>query len=425
MERQAWEERARKEDAQDPLSAYRSEFYRPLETIYLDGNSLGLLSRQAEAALLHALEEWRSLGVGAWGGGDPAWFHLAERIGALEAPLVGAEPEEVVATASTTLNLHQLLSTFYRPDGARRVLLCDPLNFPSDRYAIESHLRLRGEDPAAYLREVPSRDGRTLSTEDTLASLGEDVALVVLPAVLYRSGQLLDVRAVTEAAHARGALIGWDLSHAAGAVPLQLHDDGADFAFWCNYKYLGGGPGAAASLFVHRRHFDRAPGLWGWFGSRKDRQFDMLQTFEASSGAGAYQTGTPHILAMAPLLGALALIGRAGITAIREKSLRQTSLLIEMGDDLLRPLGFAIGTPRAVDQRGAHVAFEHPEAARIARALKACGVVPDFRPPNVVRLGPNPLYTSFSEIARAVVRMLEVVESGVYLRHAAEREEIA
>lgn len=425
MERRYWEERARVEDIRDPLAHMRDEFYLPEHKIYLDGNSLGLLSRPAEQALQQALFQWRELGVGGWGAEEAQWFHLSERLGAMMAPLVGADDGEVIVTASTTENLHQLLSTFYRPQVGRRVVLTDPLNFPSDRYAIESHLRLRGEDPEAALRDVPTRDGRTLAEEDVIAAFSSDVAVAILPAVLYRSGQLLDVRRITAAAQERGIILGWDLSHAVGAVPLNLHADGADFAFWCSYKYLGGGPGAVGALFVHRRHLGRMPGMCGWFGCDKDRQFDMSSAFQPSAAAGAFQIGTPHILSEAPLLGSLSLIAAAGIDRIREKSRLQTAMLIEMSDDLLTPLGFAVGTPRDPARRGGHVALEHPEAARIARALKARGVVPDFRPPDVVRLGPNPLYTSFADVAEAVFRLQDAVASGDYLRQPAGREEIA
>ncbi len=209
----------------------------------MDGNSLGLLSRDAERTLLERLEEWKSLGIGGWLEADPPWFYLGEQLGRLQAPLMGAEPEELVATSSTTVNLHALLAGFYRPEGARRRLVGDSLNFPSDAYALQSQVRLHGLDCAQDLVLVESRDGRTLEEEDIVAAMSEEVAVIVLPSVLYRSGQLLDMGLLTREAHARGCLIGFDCSHSAGALPHRLDDWGVDFAFWCTYKYLNSGPG--------------------------------------------------------------------------------------------------------------------------------------------------------------------------------------
>ncbi|EQD57868.1 kynureninase, partial [mine drainage metagenome] len=269
--------------------------------IYLDGNSLGLLSVDAQEAVLAELGRWRTLGVGGWAAGDPSWFHLSEEIAELLTTIVGARPDEVSLTGSTTVNLHQLLATFYEPRPGRCVILMDAMSFPTDHYAVESHLRLRGLDPRECLREIAP--GGEFFAQEIAEALTADVALAVLPAVLYRSGQLLDVQALSREARRRGVLVGWDLAHAAGAVQLELHDWDVDFAFWCNYKYLGGGPGAMASLFVHERHFDRTPGMWGWFGSDKSLQFDMNTVFTPARGAGSLQLGTPHILSAAALRG--------------------------------------------------------------------------------------------------------------------------
>jgi kynureninase len=413
-------------DAADPLRRFRDRFYCPPGRAYLDGNSLGLASRDAEAAVLAALEAWKREGIDGWLAEPHPWFYLAEEVGALQAELVGAEPDEVVATGGTTINLHALVATFYRPRGRRTKILADELNFPSDLYALESQVRLRGLDPAEHLALVRSRDGRTIAEEDVVAALGEEVALVVLPSVLYRSGQLLDLRRLTAAAHERGALVGFDLSHSAGVVPHRLHEDGVDFAFWCTYKYLNGGPGAVASLFVHRRHFGTLPGLAGWFGSDKRRQFDLALEFTPAASAGAWQIGTPPVLSLAALRGALAIVCEAGIEAIRAKSLQQTELLVRLVDAFLRePYGFAVGSPREPERRGGHVALEHPDAVRVARALKARGIVPDFRPPNVVRLAPFPLYTTFAELWDTVQAVREIVATGEHERYAAVRGPVA
>src|SRR5918994_3928622 len=287
---------ARDLDARDPLASFRDRFYVPPDTIYLDGNSLGLLSRDAEAALLGALDDWKRLGVAGWLGAEPAWFSLGEELGARTAPLVGAEAEAVVVTGSTTVNLHNLVATFYRPAGERRQIVATALDFPSDVYALGSQIALKGGDPACDLVLVPSRDGRTVAEADIVAAMTDEVALVMLPSVLYRSGQLLDMAWLTAAAHERGITIGWDCAHSVGAVPHRFDDWGVDFAFWCSYKYLNAGPGAVGALYVDRRHWGKAPGLAGWWGYHKERQFDMVHAWEGAPAAGAWQIGTIPVL---------------------------------------------------------------------------------------------------------------------------------
>ena len=419
-----WLEKAEGMDRADDLRDLRQEFLLPEDVIYLDGNSLGPLTRRGLEHLERATLDWRRLGVGGWQGAEVPWFHLAETIGAMLSDVVGALPGEVIATAQTTLNLHQVLETFYRPSGERRVVVTDALAFPSDLYAIAGHLEQRGLDVRRSLRLVPSRDGQTLAADDILAALGDDVALAVLPGVLYRSRQALAIGEITAAAHARGVPVAWDLSHAVGAIPLALHRDEADFAFFCTYKYLCGGPGAIGGLFVHRRHLPVRPGMAGWFGSDKATQFDMPMELAPAADAGALQVGTPPVLAAAPLLGSLEIYREVGMETVRRRSLRQTELLAAMADDVLGELGFQVVTPRSPEARGGHVALAHPEAARLSRALKDRGVVPDFRPPDVVRLGPHPLYTTFREIAQALVVLRDIARTGEHLRYPEGREEV-
>ncbi len=399
-------------DAADPLAPFRAEFHLPPGQIYLDGNSLGLLSRRAEASLIRALDQWRTHGIGGWTETTPTWLTLPETCAERLAPLLGAAPDQLCLTGQTTANLHQLLATLFEPAHAsRRVILGDALNFASDAYALTSHLRLRGLDPAAHLRLIPSRDGRVLRLDDILeACAAPDVQLVVLPAVVFTSGQLLDVATLTRKARERGLLIGWDLSHSIGAVPHALDRDGPDFAFWCNYKWLGAGPGAVGGLYLHRRHFGRAPGLAGWWGVRADRRFAMAPHHEPASGAAALHIGTPHILSLAPLLGSLALIAEAGgIEALRRKSLALTDFLLARIDTELAPHGVTVVMPRGHLSRGGHLALAHPDAWRLCSALKAAGVVPDFRAPDLIRLAPSPLYTSFAECAEAIARLKHIL----------------
>ncbi|HEV2127643.1 MAG TPA: kynureninase [Thermomicrobiales bacterium] len=410
---------ARALDDADPLESYRDRFYREPDSIYLDGNSLGLLSRDAERSVLDALESWKEHGVEGWLAADPPWFTLGEALGRRMAPMMGAEPESVVVTGTTTVNLHQLVGTFYRPDGKRHKIIATGLDFPSDVYALQSQVRLRGGDPNRDLVLVESHDGRTIEEDDLIAAITDDVALVMLPSVLYRSGQLLDMRRLTRAAHDAGAIIGFDCAHSAGAIPHELDAWGVDFAFWCSYKYFNAGPGAVGALYVNRRHFGTEPALAGWWGYHKERQFEMAHHWEGAEQAGAWQISTIPLLSAAALLGSLAIFDEAGIEAVREKSLAQTDFLIALIEEnglLDTPYGYRIGTPREDSRRGGHVAVEHEHGAQIAQALRARGIVVDFRQPDVVRLAPVALYTSYHDLWRTVQALLEIVDSGEHER---------
>jgi kynureninase len=415
-------------DAADPLARFRERFHLLPGRIYLDGNSLGLLSRDAEAETLRALEQWKTLGIDGWLGAEPPWFTLGEDLGALVAPLVGAEPEAVVVTGTTTVNQHALVATFYEPRGTRRKIVATALDFPSDVYALQSLIRLHGGDPERELVLVPSGDGRTISEAIIIASLGDDVALALLPAVLYRSGQLLDIPRLAVAARERGISMGFDCAHSIGAVPHQFDAWGVDWAFWCSYKYLNAGPGATGGLYVNRRHWGTAPGLAGWWGYDKSRQFDMVHTWEGAAGAGAWQISTPPLLATAPLRGSLRLFHEAGMEPVRAKSLAQTDYLARLlvdGGLTVPPYDFAIGTPREPERRGGHLAVEHADAPRIARALKAHGIIPDFRAPNVIRLAPIPLYTTYHELWQTAQALREIIDRGEHLLLAEGRELVA
>jgi kynureninase len=402
---------ARQRDDSDPLRDFRERFTLPAG-IYLDGNSLGLLCEDAEASTLRVLQDWRQRAIGGWTDGPEPWFFFAERLAARMAPLLGADADEVIVTGSTTTNLHQLLGTLYDARSDRRGLMVDALAFPSDRYAVESHLRLRGADPGIDLVVAPSRDGQTLGEADMLAAMTPDVQIAVLPSVVYTSGQLLDMEVLTREAHRRGVVIGWDCSHSVGAVPHALSAWGADFAFWCSYKYLNGGPGAVGGLYLNRRHHRRLPGLAGWFSSRKDRQFDMSPTLIPADGAAALQIGTPHVLSMAPLEGALRLHEEAGIDAIRAKSLALTSFLRAVAEERLTRHGMVCVTPREDARRGGHIALRHRAAAAVSQALRQRAIVVDFRPPDLIRLAPAPLVNTFGECLRAVEAIDVMLESG-------------
>jgi len=421
------EDYARELDSDDALAKFRENFDVPSETIYVDGNSLGLLCKDSRDSVLRVLDEWEKLGVGGWLEAKQSWFYFSEQLGAMCASLVGAMPDEVVASGTTTVNIHQLVNTFYQPSEKRRKIIADELDFPSDIYALKSILKLRGMDPEGDLVLAPSVDGRVLDEDKVVELMNDDVALVFLPSVLYRSGQLLDISQLTQEAHRRDIMIGFDCCHSVGSIPHYFDMWDVDFALWCSYKYLNGGPGSTAFLYVNKKHFNREPALAGWFGYVKDKQFDMSLEFEHSRSAGGWQISSPAILSSAPLEASLTVTLKAGIEAIREKSLRMTSYLMYLVDELLSqsPYNFTIGTPREEAHRGGHVAVEHDDGLRITEALRSRGVISDFRPPNVVRIAPIPLYNTYHEIWQVVQHLKEIIERKEYERFSKERRAIS
>lgn len=416
---------AKQLDKEDKLWSFRDEFYLKTNSIYMDGNSLGLLSKRAERTLLESLADWKEHGIDGWTQGNHPWFFMSERLGEMIAPLIGTSPEEVIVTGSTTVNLHQLVATFYKPEGKRTKILADELNFPSDIYALQSQIRTHGFDPDTHLIRVKSRDGRFLEEDDIIEAMTDEIALIILPTVLYRSGQILDMKRLTEEAHKRGILIGFDGCHSIGAIPHSFTDWDVDFAYWCNYKHLNGGPGSVGGLYVNRKHFGTIPGLAGWFGSRKDKQFDMDHTLTPAESAGAYQIGTPHVFSIAPLIGSLEIFKEAGIENIRQKSLRINQYLMRLIEHELSNMGFSIGTPREDKRRGGHVSLEHKEAARICKSLKENGIIPDFRAPNIIRLAPVALYTSYAEVWKVVQILKKIMTEKQYTKFENEREVVA
>lgn len=412
-------------DNQDKLQSFRNEFYLQEGQIYLDGNSLGLLSKRAEKSTLDLLNSWKKYGIDGWTEGESSWFTLSETLGEQSAHLVGAKESEVIVTGSITTNLHQMLSSFYQPTKSKPAILADELNFPSDIYAIQSQLELKGFDPERHLKKVLSQNGQTLGLNEIKKAVTDDVSLILLPSVLYRSGQLLPIKEIVEFAHSKDIIIGFDLAHSIGAVPHELHDWGVDFAVWCNYKYVNSGPGGTGGLYVHERHHGKMPGLKGWFGSDKEKQFDMDHGFTPSNGAGAYQIGTPHILSSAPLLGSLSMFKEAGIEQIRKKSLKQTDYLIELLEEHASSFNLKLVTPKPFHERGGHIALEHPAAASICKALKHYHVIPDFRAPNLIRLAPAALYTRYTDIFDAVMILKSIMENKEYERFQNTRNVIA
>src|SRR5580704_2821457 len=397
-------------DANDALAPMRKLFHLRPGVLYFNGNSLGLLSQPAERAVREVLDVWQSIGVDGWFTGPRAWLGMMDKVSAQISPLIGADPREVTTANSTTVNLHQLLATLFRPANTKRKILVDETIFCSDLYAIRSHLQLRGLDPVGDLVIVPIVDGGLLSEDMLIQQMSDEVACVVLPSVVYHTGQLLDMQKLVEEAHERDVIIGFDCSHSVGCVPHELSRWGADFAFWGGYKYLNGGPGAVGGLYLNRRHFGRAPGLAGWFGGSKDRLLEMPAQFDPAGDAEALQISTPFVLSLAPVMGSLSIITQAGIDALRARSLRLNGLLIDLFDTRLARRGVSLITPREDERRGGHVSLAHPRAEELCSRLHEVQVIADFRHPDRLRLCPSPLYTSFEDCFEVMERLESILD---------------
>ena len=407
-------------DARDPLASYRERFHLPTRggesLLYLCGHSLGLMPRAAETLLAEELERWRRLAVEAHFTGPRAWVSFHEELAELGATLVGARQGEVVHMNGLTVNLHLLMVSFYRPTAARHKIVIEEPAFPSDRYAVESQIRFHGFDPADALVTLAPRPGAAAIEPDDVAALletqGESIALVLLPGLQYYSGQAFDLAAIAELGHARGCVVGSDLAHAAGNLELRLHDWDLDFAVWCGYKYLNGGPGAPAGCFVHERHARafELPRFAGWWGHDKASRFEMGPTFRPLSGAEGWQLSNPPVLAMAPLLASLQIFAEAGMSALRAKALQLSDYLRYLVE-LRLANRVRILTPAAPAAHGCQLSFQFPGRGRgVHAALEARGVVCDWREPDVLRVAPVPLYNQFAEVHRFATLLGEELE---------------
>jgi kynureninase len=411
-------------DARDPLAPFASEFHLPVDAngrraVYLCGHSLGLQPKSAASYVSQELAEWQRLGVLGHTQGTRPWIGYHEHAAPGLAALAGASRSEVVAMNSLTINLHLMMVSFFRPEGTRNCVLIEKSAFPSDRYAVLSQLAFHGLD-ARHLIEMAPRPGeQALRTEDIIETLereGPRLALVLWPGVQYLSGQLFDLGAITSAARAAGAVVGLDLAHAIGNVPLELHDWNADFAVWCSYKYLNAGPGAIGGCFVHERHAERPdlPRFAGWWGHDKARRFEMGPDFHPIPGAEGWQVSNPPLLSAAPLLASLELFGRAGLARLRKKSVQLTAFLER---SIERRLGTAVEivTPPDAAQRGSQLsvrlALPSAAARRCHERLTAAGVIGDWREPDTLRLAPTALYNSFRDVAAAVEALAAAVKA--------------
>ncbi len=401
---------ARELDGADRLARFRRHFHLPPgragRRIYLCGHSLGLQPRGAAAVLAEVLDDWRQLAVDAHFDATRPWLDYHRQVSSDLALLAGAEPSEVVAMNSLTVNLHLMMASFYRPEGARHAVLIEAGAFPSDRYAVDSQIAWHGHHPAGARIEVGPRQGEwQLRTEDLIERIEAErsrLALVLLPGVQYLTGQVLDIAPIAAVCRKHDIPLGLDLAHAIGNVPLRLHEWDVDFAVWCSYKYLNAGPGAVAGCFVHARHA-RAdlPRLAGWWGHDQRSRFDMPEAFRPMPGAEGWQLSNPPILALAPLLASLAVFRQAGIRQLHAKSQRLTGFLETLLGAWLEDDVEIITPPERGCQLSLRLSGGRTRARKVFETLAEHDVVADWREPDTLRLAPVPLYTRFQDVYRA------------------------
>jgi kynureninase len=407
-------------DQTDPLAGFRDEFVLPLgedglPLVYFLGNSLGPMPKAARALVEEELDNWAKLAIDAHFRARVPWVDYQEAVKEGMGRVVGAHPNEVVAMNTLTVNIHFMLASFYQPTARRFKIVMEDRAFPSDRYAVASQLRLRGIDPSSAIVVAKPRTGEsTIRTDDLLDLIrdqGDALALVFLGGVNYNTGQFFDLSAIAEAGRNTGAVVGYDLAHAAGNVPLALHDWGVDFAVWCTYKYMNAGPGSIAGAFVHSRHGSdpTVPRLAGWWGNEADTRFLMGPSFVPESGAEGWQVSNPPILSLAPLRAALEQFDRAGMTALRSKSESLTgylaALLAAIPSNPLRQL-----TPDDPAARGCQLSLHYPGRGRwLHDRLRTEGIVADYREPDIVRVAPAPLFNTHHEVWRAAAAIRRAV----------------
>jgi kynureninase len=408
--------------ARDPLADYRARFHIPrmpdgAECVYLCGHSLGLQPRTVRAAVEQELQDWERLAVEGHLHARNPWLPYHEILTGPTARLVGALPIEVVVMNSLTVNLHLMMVTFYRPTPERNRILIEANAFPSDQYAVQSQIRYHGYDPATSLIEIGPRRGetsiRTEDIEELIEAEGEGIALVLFGGVNYFSGQAFECARITSAGHARGCVAGFDMAHAAGNLPLKLHDWDVDFAVWCSYKYLNGGPGSVGGCFVHERHAHnpKLPRFAGWWGNNKQARFRMGPTFQAIPGAEGWQLSNPSILSMAALHASMEIFDEAGMERLRAKSEIQTAYLRFMLNQHPSER-FSIITPGNPAHRGAQVSLRLSSKNGRAVCDRLCkrGVICDWREPDILRVAPVPLYNSFLDIFTFAETFISAIE---------------
>lgn len=425
MDMESAHKEAKALDAQDELSGYRAGFVSgDGELIYLDGNSLGKLPAESRIIIEHSVNyEWGERLIRSW---NEDWFTKNIELGDKIAQIAGASKGEVVITDTTSVNLYKLAHAALRIQKGRTRIVTDALNFPSDIYIFQGLVKDFG--PGYELIIVPSRDGMTVDTMDLEAKIDDNTALVSLSHVAFKSAFRYNMREITSLAHGKGAMMLWDLSHSIGAVPGELNDSDADLAVGCTYKYLNGGPGSPAFLYVRKDLQNKLSSpIWGWFVEKNP--FDFGLNYRPGEGIKRFLAGTPPILSLKTIEPTLDMMIEAGMGKIRRKSVAQAEFLLRMAEEYLYPLGFRSGSPMDSEKRGSHISLRHPEAYRICKALidqdaGAAVVIPDFREPDNIRLGITPLYTTYSELFTAVREIRNIIVEGLFLRYSYEREQV-
>jgi kynureninase len=402
---------AREMDARDPMTKYREQFHFPkaadgTNAVYLCGHSLGLQPKRVREYIDQELQDWAELGVEAHFHGKHPWMPYHRLLTEQTARIVGAKPVEVVVMNSLTVNLHLMMVSFYRPTRERHKIVIEGSAFPSDQYAVKSQIQFHGFDPKRSLIELTPRAGEATIRQDDIEALiereGDAIALIMLGGVNYSSGQAFDMQAITRAGHAKGCVVGFDLAHAAGNLLLNLHDWDVDFAVWCSYKYLNGGPGCVGGCFVHERHAHATnrPRFAGWWGRDAESRFRMGPDFHPMEGAEGWQLSNPSILAMAALRASMDIFDEAGMERLRGRSLSLTGYM-EFLLDHRRSSRFSVITPRDPAQRGAQLSLRIPQGGRaVCERLISQGILCDWREPDILRVAPVPLYNSYGDVYR-------------------------
>jgi kynureninase len=406
-------------DERDPLKHYRERFLLPKtaggDCVYLSGHSLGLQPKTAATYIEQELKDWAQLGVEGHFRAKNPWMPYHRLLTEQTAELVGANPLEVVVMNSLTVNLHLMMVSFYRPTKERHKIVVERGAFPSDQYAVQSQIRFHGFDPATSLTELTPLPGESCLRDEEIDSLiereGDEIALIMLGGVNYATGQAFDMASITRLGHSRGCVVGFDLAHAAGNLPLKLHEWGPDFAVWCSYKYLNGGPGCAAGCFIHERHA-RAwdlPRFAGWWGHDERSRFEMGATFQPMPGADGWQLSNPSIVSLAVLRASMAIFHEAGMERLRAKSESLTSYLEFLLAQNLSS-SFSIITPHEKERRGAQLSIRIPQKGRgLCERLAQEGIVGDWREPDTFRVAPVPLYNSYHDVFRFVQQFAAAV----------------
>jgi len=412
---------AQAQDRQDPLAGYREQFVFPdPDLIYMDGNSLGRLPRKAVGLGEDLVKrQWGERLIRGWGDG---WWSKPGDIGAKIALLIGAQPDEVIVSDSTSINLFKLVVAALRMQENRRYILTDDLNFPSDIYILQGIVDLLGNRHS--LEILPSPDGLMGAVDAFQTRLDNDSALLTLSHTVFKSGYTYDLAAMTATAHAAGALVIWDLSHSVGSVPIDLNAANADMAVGCTYKYLNGGPGSPAFLYV-RRDLQEQLGnpITGWWGQNRPFDFDLDYTPEA--GLQRFQTGTLPMVSLSLIEPGVDMLIKAGMEAVRAKSIQQTDYLIGLWEAMLAPVGYTLNSPRQADWRGSHISLGHEEGWRINQCMiQEMNIIPDFREPDNIRLGIAPLFTRYVDVYETAVRMKRIVSERLYEKYPAARSTV-